>query len=104
MAGGLKPAQTKWIHEAGSLVKATSLGAFSNDIKWSQAFSHHIQPLVFLRQMLLEQEYFSPTPPLTSDLATFHLLGYNLQRAESDEASLSKHKHGDFAAESITVV
>lgn len=59
--------------------------------------------------MLLEQEYFSPTPPLTSDLITFHLLGYNLQRAErdegaSDETSLSKPKHGNFAAESITVV
>lgn len=73
----------------------------------------HIQPLVFLRHMLLEQEYFSPTPPLTSDLTTFHLLGYNLQRAERDgdvegrgvpdETSLSKHKHGNFAM-SITVV
>lgn len=101
VAVGLKPAQTKWIHE--EVVKATSLGAFSNDIKRSQAFSHHIQPLVFSSHVLLEQDYFSPTPPLISDLTTFHLLGYNLQRAErdegrgvSDETGLSQHKHGDF--------
>lgn len=65
-----------------------------------------LQPLVFfLCRMQLEQEYFSLTLPLTSDLTTFRLLGCNLQRAERDEgvrveASLSKPKPGNFAAES----